>query len=82
MSSLLSRRAALEKWKQKLGSSATYSNLIGVFERAGYQGYADTVHKVLRESPPILYTEVVRNFSGKSHHHKIQGGVYVDHTHR
>ena len=32
VSSLLTRRAALEKWKQKLGSSATYSNLIGVFE--------------------------------------------------
>ena len=42
------------------------SNLIGVFERAGYQGYA----------------EVVRNVCGKYHHHKVRGGVYVDHTHR
>ena len=53
---MLSRRAALEKWKQKLGSSATYSNLSGVFERAGYQGYA----------------EVVRNVCGKYHHHKVR----------
>ena len=42
------RRAALEKWKQKLGSSATYNNLIGVFERAGYQGYADAVRKLVQ----------------------------------
>ena len=41
------RRAALEKWKQKLGSKATYGNLIGVFERAGYQGYADTVRRIV-----------------------------------
>ena len=67
----------MEKWKQKLGSTATYSNLIGVFERAGYQGYADTVHKVLRQSPPGHtsshnkqqqyqgFVEVVRNVYGK-----------------
>ena len=41
------RRAALEKWKQKLGSKATYGNLIGVFERAGYQGYADSVRSIV-----------------------------------
>ena len=46
MSSHSIRRAALEKWKQKLGSNATYNNLIGVFKCAGYQGYADTVYKV------------------------------------
>ena len=53
VSSLFTRRAALEMWKQKLGSAATYSNLIGVFERAGYQGYADTVYKVLLPSQPL-----------------------------
>ena len=53
VSSLFTRRAALEKWKQKFGSTATYSNLIGVFERAGYQGYADTVRKVLLPSQPL-----------------------------
>ena len=36
----------MEKWKQTHGSNATYNNLIGVFKRAGYQGYADTVYKV------------------------------------
>ena len=40
------RRAALEKWKQQLGDTATYNNLIRVFELAGYQGYADTVRKI------------------------------------
>ena len=41
------RRAALEKWKQKLGSSATYNNLIGVFELADYSGYANTVRNII-----------------------------------
>lgn len=38
----------MEKWKQKLGSSATYNNLIGVFERAGYQEYADVARKLVQ----------------------------------
>lgn len=42
----------METWKQKLGSNATYGNLIGVFKNAGYQGYADTVYNVLKESLP------------------------------
>ena len=40
----------MEKWKQKLGSKATYSNLIAVFRRAGYQEYADAVEKVILQS--------------------------------
>ena len=42
------RRAALEKWKQKLGSNATYSNLISRFEDAGYHRYADVIYQVLQ----------------------------------
>ena len=42
-----SRREALEKWKQACGSEATYLNLIGVFQRAGYQKYADTVQSIV-----------------------------------
>ena len=38
----------MEKWKQKLGSNATYNNLIGVFERAGYKSYADTVRDLMK----------------------------------
>jgi hypothetical protein len=38
----------LEKWKLKLGSSATYNTLIGVFERAGYQEYADIVRTLVQ----------------------------------
>ena len=33
------RRAALRKWKQRHGSSATYNNLIKVFEQAGYNDH-------------------------------------------
>ena len=33
-------------WKQAHGSEATYINLIGVFERAGYKDYAGTVYKL------------------------------------
>ena len=43
---LFARRAALETWKHKLGSNATYNNLIGVFETAGYQDCADTVRDI------------------------------------
>ena len=36
-------------WKQGCGPEATYINLIGVFERAGYKDYADKVYKLLEE---------------------------------
>ena len=42
------RRAALEKWKQRLGPEATYKTLIASFEHAGYSGYAETVRNVAR----------------------------------
>ena len=32
-----------------MGSNATYSNLVGVFQRAGYQGYADKVYSIIGE---------------------------------
>ena len=61
------RRAALQKWKQKRGSSATYGKLINVFEQAGYQGYAEmvrgklsnvknsvTMHASLPQPPQLL----------------------------
>ena len=54
----LPRRAALEKWKQKLGSNATYNNLIGAFERAGYRGYADTVRKICGGSPLTIISKL------------------------
>ena len=44
--SLTNRRAALEKWKQYNGSSATYRNLIAAFERAGHKDFAETVQKM------------------------------------
>ena len=40
----------MEKWKQKLGSRASYNNLIGVFERAGYQENADAIRKLILQS--------------------------------
>ena len=45
------RRAALEKWKQSQGSSATYRNLIAAFERAGRKDYADTVRTIASKCP-------------------------------
>ena len=44
------RREALNTWKRKLGSNATYSKLIEVFERAGYKNYADSVVRIMSES--------------------------------
>ena len=43
------RRAALEKWKQRLGPDATYMNLITAFEHAGYLSYAKTVRIVAND---------------------------------
>ena len=43
------RRKALKKWKQKLGSKATYKNLSKRLERAGYKTYADVVRKLSHE---------------------------------
>ena len=40
----------MQKWKQTVGSSATYRNLIDVFKRAGYRGYAEIVRKLVSQS--------------------------------
>ena len=39
------RRAALQKWRERLGNTATYNNLITVFEAAGHKDYADYITK-------------------------------------
>ena len=36
----------MAEWKQKNGDNATYNNLIGAFERAGYQLFADNIKKL------------------------------------
>ena len=41
------RRAALLKWKIKLGKDATYSNLISIFEAAGYKTYAENIKRMV-----------------------------------
>ena len=46
----LFRRKALEMWKQKHGSAATYNNLIKVFEQAGFKGYAEFVKGLLMKN--------------------------------
>ena len=33
-------------WKQRNGLKATYGELIEIFERAGYRGYADEVRRI------------------------------------
>ena len=48
--SLPFRRAALQTWKQRNGSKATYSKLIKIFERAGYRNHADKLRKIAEAS--------------------------------
>lgn len=45
--SIISRREALQVWKQKLGYKATYRNLITAFENAGHKDYAKSVYDCL-----------------------------------
>ena len=56
MTTFFYSRAALQLWKQRLGSKATYKELKNVFERAGYCNYADTIRKVVTDSKSILPT--------------------------
>ena len=44
----------MEVWKQRHGSSATYKNLFHVFQRAGYQDYADIVRKIIGKADLIM----------------------------
>ena len=40
------RRAALRKWKQYSGPSATYRKLIAAFEQAGRKDFASKVYEI------------------------------------
>ena len=44
------RREALHTWKERNGSSATYSKLIKIFERADCKNYADEVRRIAQLS--------------------------------
>ena len=37
----------MQKWKEKLGSEATYKKLIKIFKHAGYELYADVVRSLV-----------------------------------
>jgi hypothetical protein len=52
------RREALEKWKQMLGSGATYNNLIKAFEQAGHRDYAEIVKDLVMK---IMQTDTNRH---------------------
>lgn len=43
------RREALKKWKERLGSAATYGRLINLFQHAGYANYAHFVNHMCEE---------------------------------
>jgi hypothetical protein len=59
----------LQLWKQKLGSGATYNNLIKAFEEASHKDYAENVKHLLKNvqtdtgnssrntTPPLPSTE-------------------------
>ena len=49
----------MQKWKQVNGSTATYRNLIRVFEKAGYKGYADTVHSIISPGTGEYYNIII-----------------------
>ena len=38
----------MQKWKQKLGTKATYNSLIKVFKQAGYETYAEFVESLVK----------------------------------
>ena len=40
----------MQKWKQTLGSGATYNNLIKVFKQAGYENYAKIVKDLVMKN--------------------------------
>ena len=48
---MLSRRAALQEWRRKLGAKATYNNLIKVFKQADYNYYADFIESLVHDMP-------------------------------
>ena len=56
----------MEKWKQRLGSKATYRCLIGVFERANYKGYADKVRSIVERAVWEGHTRKQLNFDHSS----------------
>ena len=60
------RRAALEKWKQRLGSKATYRRLIGVFECANYKGYAEKVRSIVERAVTKEHTRKLSNLDHSS----------------
>lgn len=45
------RRAALVKWKQLNGTSATYRNLIAAFEKAKRKDLVEMVNKIVPRMP-------------------------------
>ena len=55
------RREALEIWKQKHGSAATYNNLIKVFEQAGSKHYAEIVKDLLMKNVQVETGDSNRN---------------------
>ena len=44
-------------WQQKLGTKATYRNLLIAFENAGYQGYAENIRKLVSDPISDLKTQ-------------------------
>ena len=70
------RREALTLWKQKLGSSATYNELIGAFEHAGYKEYADNVRKVIQ--PQGFDDEMDTSSSDEDHFSSSQPPTYLE----
>ena len=50
------RREALQKWKQKLGSDATYGKLTSAFKEAGHKDYTDKIYEIIGK---LLWATIV-----------------------
>lgn len=50
------------RWKERCGANATYNNLIGVFEYAGYLALANSVQKL----EPEVRKDFQKSFGGNT----------------
>ena len=51
----------LERWKERSGDSATYRNLVGIFERVEDQTLVNYVYRLLRTTKRLSHTIEDRN---------------------
>ena len=53
---VVQKRRMLERWKERSGDSATYRNLVGIFERVEDQTLVNYVYRLLRTTKRLGHT--------------------------